>query len=148
MTEETHQMDKFNFLLGKWNLEYRVPKSQFSEVDSGKGEGEFKRVLNDRYVTFDYHSKLSGGEGRAHAIFTWDEKSKIYRYWWFEDSGAFMEATCNFLDENTLCLNWHDSILVQTFSRAENGKVVLEMRYPQNKTDYEVVLEVIFTKKE
>ena len=59
-----------------------------------------------------------------------------------------MEATCNFIDENTLCLNWHDSILVQTFGRRENGSVVLEMRYPQNKTDYEVVLEVIFTKKE
>jgi len=58
-----------------------------------------------------------------------------------------MQATCNFLDENTLCLNWHDSILVQTFSRTENGNVVLEMRYPKNKTDYELVLEVIFTKK-
>lgn len=80
MTKETYPMDKFNFLLGKWNLEYRAPKRQFSEVDSRDGEGEFKLVLNDRFVTFDYHAKLSGGEGRAHAIFTWDDKSKIYRY--------------------------------------------------------------------
>jgi len=29
----------------------------------GFDNGVFKRVLNDRYVTFDYHSKLSGGEG-------------------------------------------------------------------------------------
>jgi hypothetical protein len=147
MIEESHPIDRFNFLLGKWNLEYRVPKSQFSEADSGEGEGEFKRVLNDRYVTFDYHAKLTSGESSAHAIFAWDEKRKIYRYWWFEDSGAFMKATCNFIDENTLYLNWHDSILVQTFSRKENGNVVLEMRYPKNKTEYELVLEVIFTKK-
>ena len=147
MKEETNPMDKYDFLIGTWKLEYTVPKSQFSEADSGEGNGVFKRVLNDRYVTFDYHSKLSGGEGSAHAIFAWDEKSKIYRFWWFEDSGAFMQATCNFLDENTLCLNWHDSILVQTFSRTENGNVVLEMRYPKNKTEYEIVLKVTFVRK-
>jgi hypothetical protein len=58
-----------------------------------------------------------------------------------------MQAACNFLDENILCMNWHDSLLVQTFSRKESGEVVLEMKYPKNKTEYEVVLEVIFTKK-
>jgi hypothetical protein len=147
MIEEMNQMNKFDFLLGKWNLEYRVPKSQFSEADSGEGEGEFKRVLNDRYVTFDYHAQLTSGESSTHAIFAWDEKRKIYRYWWFEGSGAFMKATCNFIDENTLYLNWHDSILVQTFSRKENGNVVLEMSYPKNLIEYEVVLEVIFTTK-
>lgn len=76
MSEQINPMDKFDFLLGTWKLEYKVPKSNFSDADSGEGEGEFKRVLNDRYVTFDYHSKLSGGEGAAHAIFVWDEKTK------------------------------------------------------------------------
>ncbi|NWF90173.1 MAG: DUF1579 family protein [Ignavibacteriaceae bacterium] len=147
MNKQLNPMDKFNFLVGKWHLEYKVPKSQFSEEDFGSGEGEFKRLLNDKYVTFDYHAKLSGGESSAHGIFAWDEKSKIYKYWWFEDSGSFMTATCNFVDENTLCLNWHESILVQTFSKRENGNVVLEMRYPLNKTDYEKVLEVIFTNR-
>jgi hypothetical protein len=58
-----------------------------------------------------------------------------------------MEATCDFLDENTLCLNWHDSILVQAFSRQEDEKMILEMRYPKDKTDYDIVLEVVLTKK-
>lgn len=148
MNTQPNPMDKFNFLLGKWHLEYKVPKSQYSQEDQGSGEGEFKRILNDKYVAFDYHAILTGGEGSAHGVFAWDEKSKIYRYWWFEDSGAFMKATCNFLDDNTLCLNWHDSTLVQTFSKMEDGNVILEMRYPKNLTEYEVVLEVIFKKKE
>lgn len=147
MSEEINPMDKFNFLLGTWKLEYQVPKSQFSEYDSGEGEGEFKRILNNQYVTFDYYAKLSKGEGAAHAIFVWDKRSNIYRYWWFEDSGEFMEATCNFLNETTLCLNWHDSLLVQTFQLIENGKMILQMRYPSNQNDYEVVLKVVFTKK-
>jgi len=147
MSKESNPMDKFNFLLGAWKLKYKVPKSQFSDDDAGEGEGEFKRVLNNRYVTFDYHAKLSASEGAAHTIFAWDEKNKIYRYWWFEDSGEFMKATCNFINENTLCLNWHNSLLVQRFNRIENEKILLQMRYPSNKKDYATILEVVFTKK-
>lgn len=147
ISKELNPMDKFNFLLGTWKLEYKVPKSQFSDEDTGVGEGEFKRILNDKYVTFDYKAKLSAGEGAAHGIFAWDEKSKIYRYWWFEDSGEFNKATCNFINEHTLCLNWDNSILVQTFNKIENEKVLLEMRYPANKNDYKIVLEVVLTKK-
>jgi len=47
-------MNKFKFLIGSWNLEYKVPKSSFSEAAKGKGSGTFKRVLNDKYVVFDY----------------------------------------------------------------------------------------------
>jgi hypothetical protein len=147
MTEQLNPIDKFNFLLGTWKMEYKVPKSQFSDTDEGKGEGEFKSILNNRYVTFDYRAQLSKIKVAAHAIFAWDDNIKIYRYWWFEDSGAFMQATCDFIDDNTLCLNWHNSILVQTFSKTEDGKLILEMRYPSNKTDFEIVLEVVFSKK-
>lgn len=147
MSVITNPMEKFNFLLGKWQMQYRVPKSSFGDEDFGEGDGEFKRVLNNRYVTFDYHAKLSKDEASAHAIFTWDESVKIYRFWWFEDSGAFMQATCNFIDEKTLCLNWHNSLLVQTFSLVENDKIILEMRHPSTKTDYEIILEVTFSKK-
>jgi hypothetical protein len=148
MNEQSNPMDKFNFLIGTWKMDSKVPKSQFSEEDKGQGEGEFTRILNDRYVTFDYKAQYSKGKGAAHGIFAWDEKSQIYRYWWFEDSGAFDQATCNFIDDNTLCLNWHNSILVQSFSRINDKKIVLEMRYPSNKTDYKIVLEVVFSKKD
>ena len=141
----TSAMDKFNFLLGPWKLEYNVPESQFSPGDHGEGKGEFKRILNNKYVTFDYISKLSQGEGAAHAIFAWDEKSKIYRYWWFEDSGEFMQATCNFIDEDTLALNWHNSLLIQTFNKVNDKKIILKMKYPLNKDEYKLVLEVLFT---
>ncbi|MGD8780175.1 MAG: hypothetical protein PVH88_14570 [Ignavibacteria bacterium] len=147
MDNELNPMDKFNFLLGVWKLDYIIPKSQFSEQDSGVGEGEFKRILNNKYVTFDYSAKLSKMEDGAHAIFVWDSKSEIYRYWWFEDSGAFMEATCNFINENLLCLNWHNSLLVQTFEKIENGNIILQMKHPTAKKNYETILEVIFSKK-
>jgi len=53
-------MEKFDFLIGDWNLEYRVPKSGFSEAATGSGSGTLKRALDDKYVYFDYSSSVNG----------------------------------------------------------------------------------------
>jgi len=148
MSEELNPMEKFNFLFGTWKLKYEVPKSQFSDHDSGEGRGEFKFILNDRYVTFDYQFELSLEKTGAHAVFAWDKNRKNYKFWWFEDSGEYSQATCNFINETTLCLNWHNSLMVQTFQQTENGNIKLEMRYPKNKDEYQIVLKVLFTKTE
>lgn len=110
-----------------------------------KGWAEMiKRALNGKYVYFDYSTR-KGGE--AHAIFAWDEKAKVYRYWWFENTGNFLTATCNFVNNETLFLNWHDTLLIQTFTKDGPNKVVLRMEHPNSKGKYETILEVIFTKK-
>jgi hypothetical protein len=140
-------MEKFEFLLGDWNLESKIPKSQFHEEATGKGRGTFKRALEGKYVYFDYSSMVNEKRGQAHGIFAWDDKTKIYRYWWFESSGNFLTATCDFVNENTLLLNWHDTLLVQTFTKVDSNKVILEMSNPDSSGEYEVILEVIFTRK-
>jgi hypothetical protein len=137
-------LDKFEFLLGSWNLEYRIPKSTFSNPGSDIGTGSFKKILNDKYVTFEYSTK-SGSEAKG--IFAWDDKLKIYRYWWFENSGNFSEATCNFINDETLAMNWHDTLMVQTFVKDGPDKVILKMQYPAVPQGYELVLEVILTRK-
>jgi hypothetical protein len=136
-------MKKFDFLLGDWNLEYRIPKSFLSEPGSDSGIGSFKRALNDKCVILDYSTK-SGGEAKG--IFAWDDKVKVYRYWWFENSGSFQTATCNFISDDILSMNWHDTLLVQTFIKDGPDKVVLKMQYPTVQGGYELVLEVLFTR--
>jgi hypothetical protein len=140
-------MEKFDFLIGDWNLEYRVPKSNFSESATGSGSGTFRRALDDKYVYFDYSASVAGQEGQAHAIFAWDEKTKVYRYWWFESSGNFLTATCNFVSDEILFLNWHDTLLKQTFKKISQNKVVLRMEHPNSEGEYELILEVIFNRK-
>jgi hypothetical protein len=147
VTRQQNRMEKFEFLLGDWNLEYRVPKSTFSEAATGTGTGTFKRALKDKYVFFDYSCSLTIGQGQAHGIFAWDDKAKIYRYWWFEDSGSFLQATCNFIDDETLFLNWHDTLLTQTFTKAGPDKVILRMEQPCPRGKSELILEVILTRK-
>jgi hypothetical protein len=147
MANKSKRMEKFGFLLGNWNLEYRVPKSQLSKAATGSGTGTFKRALNDKYVYFDYSASLTTGEGAAHGIFAWDEKAKTYRYWWFENSGNFLEATCNFVNDETLFLNWHDTVIIQTFAKIDPNKVILRMEHPFAQGKYELILEVIFTRK-
>jgi hypothetical protein len=152
MAKQSNVMDKFDFLLGNWNLESNVPKSAFSEAATGKGTGTFKRELDDKYVYFDYASSFITGKnteqkGGAHGIFAWDEKWKVYRYWWFENSGNFMEATCNFVNDDTLFMNWHDTLLIQTFTKVDANKVILRMEHPAAQEKFELILEVIFTRK-
>ena len=143
-------MDNFDFLLGTWNLKSNIPKSAFSEADTGSGHGTLKRVLDDKYVQFDYEGTSSADpqqKGRAHGIFAWDEKEQVYRYFWFENSGAFRQATCNFIDNKTLFLNWHDTLLIQTFTKSGPDKVTLRMEHPAAGDKFELILEVIFTRE-
>jgi len=137
-------MDKFEFLIGNWNLEYRIPKSFLSEARSDSGHGSFKRALDGKYVFFDYSTKSGGA---AHGIFARDEKSNLYRYWWFENSGSNLAATCNFLDDGILAMQWHDSLLVQTFEKTGPNEVLLRMQSPVSQGGYELVLEVVFRRE-
>jgi hypothetical protein len=147
MTQQEASMEKFEFLLGDWDMEYRIPKSSMSKADTGTGSGTFRRFLGDKYVTFDYSCFLTTGQGQAHAIFAWDEKAKLYRFWWFENSGNFDQATCNFLSDKALFLNWHNSLYVQSFRAVGPDKVILRMEHPTLEREYELVMEVIFTRK-
>jgi hypothetical protein len=140
-------MKKFDFLIGDWTLKYTVPKSSFSIQDSGDGQGTFARALNDKYVVFNYKAKLTSGSAQAHGIFAKDEKHEIYRYWWFEDSGNYLAATCNFVNDKTLFLNWHDSLLIQTFKLVKKDYIELKMSHPIDSQNFELILKVEFNKK-
>jgi hypothetical protein len=146
--KQQNQMERFEFLLGDWNLEYKIPKSSLGEADSGSGTGTFKRALDDKYVILEYTCTLrTHGRGQAQGIFAWDDKSKVYRFWWFESSGNFSEATCNFIDDKTLFLTWHDTLLTQTFTKTGADKVILKMEQPRPAGKSELLMEVIFTRK-
>ena len=136
-------LESLAFLLGDWNLDYIIPKSPFSEAKTDRGTGTFKKILDGTYIQFDYRTDSGGA---AKGIFVWDESIKLYRYWWFENSGNYQTATCNFINKNTLSMNWHDSILVQTFKKVSQEKVVIHMKYPGKRGGYKVVLEVILNK--
>jgi hypothetical protein len=147
MQSELNQMDRFEYLIGEWNLVYNIPKSTFGEASKGTGIGRFKRALDDKYVYFDYESYINDQKEFAHAIFAWDDKSKIYRFWWFESSGSFSQATCDFIDDDNLFLNWHHSLLIQRFSKISANHVILRMEKPISNNKYELLLEVIFKRK-
>ena len=128
-------------------MEYRIPKTAFSEAGTGTGKGTFKRFMDDKYVLFDYSCSMNSEKGGAHAIFAWDEKVKFYRFFWFESSGNFSQANCNFLDDMSLRMNWHDSLFVQSFRAVDPNQVVLRMEHPTPEGEYELVMEVVFTRK-
>ena len=149
--QQREPTERLSFLLGDWNLEYNVPKSNLSEPATGRGTGTFKRALNNKYVYFDYScsltTSLTTGQAQAHGVFAWDQKAKAYRYWWFEDSGSFSEATGDFVNDGTLLLKWHDTGLIQTFKRVDGDKIILKMEDEVTSGKHELVLEVVFTRE-
>lgn len=147
MIDIKDRINKLDFLIGSWEMEYNIPESSFGKVDKGNGTGEFKRILDDTYVTFDYSSELTQGKAEAHGIFAWDDKIKLYRFWWFENSGNFNTAVCNFLNDNTLFMKWQNGSLTQTFTKIETNKVILEMKSSIYNGDFELIMEVTFTRK-
>jgi len=140
----TNTLEKLEFLIGDWELEYHIPKSFLSEAGTDHGVGTFKKILNDKYVQFDYTTR-SGGTAKG--IFAWDERIKALRYWWFENSGSFLSATANLINDTTLAMNWHDTLMIQTFKQENTDKVVLKMQYPSADGGYDLVLEVILTRQ-
>ena len=137
-------IDGLGFLLGEWHLDYHIPKSRYAEAESDTGTGRFHRALGDNYVFFDYSTDTGGA---AHGVFAWDKMVSILRYWWFENSGSFQTATCQILDDDTLAMNWHDTVLVQTFRKVSSDRVVLRMQTPTPDGAYELVLEVVLTRR-
>jgi len=148
MAAELDRMDRFGFLLGDWDLEYRVPKSSLGEADTGTGEATMARTLGGRFVQFDYRASLKRtGSGSARGLFAWDRAANIYRYWWFEESGNFLAASCDFVADGVLRMNWHDTLLVQTFERLGPDRARLRMERPLASGGHETVMEVLMTRK-
>ena len=140
-------VDKLNFLLGTWDMVYSIPKSSTSQEDKGEGRGEFKKTLNGKCVTFDYEAELTETKRSAHGIFSWDEKTNQFRYWWFEDSGAVMQADCWFEDEDMLYMEWQNTNLTQTFAKVNDDNVILRMENYSADEKSELVMEVALTRK-
>jgi hypothetical protein len=57
-----------------------------------------------------------------------------------------MTATCRFVDDGILYLNWHESLLTQTFRKAGRNRVVLRMDHPDAKGKSITIMEVMFTR--
>ena len=89
--KDVNMMKPFNFLIGDWELEYKIPKSKYSEAMTGSGKGTCSRKLDDKYVFFDYKARVGDSpEGQAHAVFAWDAKIDLYRFWWCSKAPAVL----------------------------------------------------------
>ncbi len=137
-------MQALNFMAGDWELDYTV--TQHGRTSSTiRGAGSLRYLFDATYLTFDYQmqEKVTGETiGGAHGIFAWDPKARQYRYYWFESSGNFHQATASLRDDDTLAMEWQQINCTQIFRRVSAGAMYLEMRCP----DQDLVLRVDFSR--
>ena len=132
MTSETSPMRALSFMIGEWGLDYTVTQHGHT-TKTIRGTGSIRYLFNAAYLIFDYRifEKATGDMiAEAHAIFAWDKKSGQYRYYWFEDSGNFHQATGVLRDAHTLALEWQEINCTQIFQRVGADAMYLEMRCP------------------
>ena len=133
-SEAVERMQALGFLVGEWDLDstYSVEPDGPRGTDRG-GRGTIRTILGGAHLCFDYQGpdKETGEpSGSAHGVFAWDAQRQRHRYFWFESSGAFEQATAHLRDADTLFLDW-DNDCSQTFQRVNDDTVVLEMTCPE-----------------
>ena len=145
MTTQTGApMRALSFMVGEWELDYTVTQHGHT-TKTIRGTGSLRYLFDATYLTFDYQMlEKATGEmtGEAHAIFAWDKKLGQYRYYWFESSGNFLQATGVLRDEHTLALEWQDIKCTQIFRRVSADAMYLEMRCPEQ----DLLLRVDFSR--
>jgi len=143
-TETGAPMRALSFMVGEWGLDYTVTQHGHT-TKTIQGIGLLRYLFNATYLTFDYHMLEKATRekiGEAHAIFAWDKKLGQYRYYWFESSGNFLQATGILQDDHTLALEWQDINCTQIFRRVNADAMYLEMQCPEQ----ELLLRVDFSR--
>ena len=142
--ETTTPMQALSFMIGEWELDYTMTQHGH-KTKTIRGIGSLRYLFNATYLTFDYQmvEKATGKMiGEAHAIFAWDKNSGQYRYYWFEGSGTFHQATGILQDVHTLALEWQDIHCTQIFRRVSPDAMYLEMQCPEQ----DLLLRVDFSR--
>jgi len=145
MTSEASPMRALSFMIGEWALDYSVTQ-RGQTARTIRGSGSLRYMFSAAYLTFDYRmlDRATGNLiGEAHAIFAWDEKAGQYRYYWFESSGSFHQATGVLRDARTLALEWQEIKCTQIFRSVSADAMYLEMRCPEQ----DLLLRVDFTRR-
>ena len=143
-TESTAPMQALKFMIGEWRLDYTVTQHN-QTAQTIRGTGSLRYLFNATYLTFDYQMFEKATEkmiGEAHGIFAWDKQAGQYRYYWFEGSGNFHQATGVLRDAHTLALEWQEINCTQVFHSVSADAMYLEMRCP----DQDLLLRVDFSR--
>jgi hypothetical protein len=144
--EAVRHIALLSFMVGDWDLDYTVHQGGKIQNDLC-GTGSIKPIFDGVYLWFEYEIRnKQRGEisGEARGIFAWDSKAEAYRYYWFENSGAFLNATAHLRDEHTLFILWHGVDCTQTFRRKSDDAMLLEMTCPEQ----DLVLQVNMSRRE
>ncbi|MGD0014798.1 MAG: DUF1579 family protein [Bryobacteraceae bacterium] len=144
-TETGAPMHALDFMLGEWELDYTVTQHGCTTKPI-RGTGSLRHLFDATYLTFDYQMQQKAtGEmiGQAHAVFAWDAKAEQYRFYWFESSGTFLQATGVLQGDDTLALEWQGVNCTQIFRRVSADAIYLEMHCP----DQDLLLRVDFSRR-
>jgi hypothetical protein len=82
MAKPAPEMEKWKWVVGKWNVTETHEKSDWSPGGIGKGTSVIALGPGGHSQIITYNSTGPTGRGSAHGIIAWDPAAKIYRSVW------------------------------------------------------------------
>jgi hypothetical protein len=98
-------LDRLNMLLGTWETSADITVAGMDEPMKGTGTGT-STWESDGWVLVERSQFEMGEMGRMHgmAVWTWDEKAKVYRTFWADSMGESDVGTARY---NEKTKTWH-----------------------------------------
>ena len=111
--ERSTELAKLDRFIGTWSGTAEMVSPTTAEMnemisdgtlpESFKGSGTYEWVLDGRFLKEEgWHEMPDGQRVNYLAYWTWDERKKKYRSWFFSDYGEFGDGSLRFTDADTL----------------------------------------------
>ena len=133
------------FLVGAWEEAITYPGAQMA---TGTGRWIARPVLGD-FLMINYEGRGPQGPYRAQGVLTYDRELKLYRMWWFDDTGGIGDYRGIFVDMNTLVLehqakkDGRDFRERITYVRVAPGEVRTKIEQAWDAEEYKTSLEAV-----
>ena len=135
------------FLVGAWEEEISYPGAAGTPAQ-GRGRWLARPALGF-FLMLNYEGRGPEGPYRAQGVLTYDRDSKLYRMWWFDDTGGIGDYRGIFTDVNTLVLehqakkegrDFRERI---TYARVAPGEVRTKIEQAWDTEDFQTSLEAV-----
>ena len=90
------ELDRLNAFLGSWHGESQMKITGVDEPMANTGESNVSWDVDNRYLVERFSYQMGEDTMQGMSLWTWDDKSGVYRNWWFDNYGIAGTGTVRY----------------------------------------------------
>lgn len=121
----SNELEKLETFIGEWISEdIHYPMPWMSEGGKGKSRNIFRKALDGYCFLADFSSETPFGTIKGHGIWFFDSKQSKFKVQWYDNFANHLEGEGNFLDVNTLVIQYRYCMGGQDILERHTSKIV------------------------